>query len=307
MQQRSIGSLSVSLVGIGCNNFGGRLDQHGTDLVVHAAIDEGMTLFDTADVYGDTQSEVFLGRALGSRRDQVIVATKFGIPYEQEPGGASASFIRHALTRSLERLGTDYVDLYQLHAPDPATPIADTMGALGELVAEGLVREIGCSNFTPAMLSEANAAGPVPFSSVQNHYSLLFREPEQGLIELLEQDGINLLPYYPLANGLLTGKYAKGQDLPEGARLAIMPAERTELWLTDDLLDAVERIRSVSQACGIDMVTLAFSWLAAKGCVSSVIAGASTPAQVQANAQAIIVLSDDVTAALDEAGASLLS
>jgi aryl-alcohol dehydrogenase-like predicted oxidoreductase len=157
------------------------------------------------------------------------------------------------------------------------------------------------------MLSEANAAGPVPFSSVQNHYSLLFREPEQGLIELLEHDGISLLPYYPLANGLLTGKYAKGQDLPEGARLAIMPAERTELWLTDDLLDAVERIRSVSQACGIDMVTLAFSWLAAKGCVSSVIAGASTPAQVQANAQAIIVLSDDVTAALDEAGASLLS
>ena len=305
MQQRSIGSLRVSAVGLGCNNFGGRLDQDETNRVVHAAIDEGITFFDTADIYGDAQSENFLGHALGARRDRVIIATKFGIPYEDEPGGAGAGYLRHALTRSLARLGTDFVDLYQIHAPDTATPIAETMGALGELVAEGLVRELGCSNFTPELLGEANAAGPVPFTSVQNHYSLLFREPEDGLLEMLDHDAISLLPYYPLANGLLTGKYQQGHPLPEGARLALMPAERTALWLSDALLDAVEHIRSISEACGIDMVTLAFSWLAAKDCVSSVIAGASTPEQVQANAKALITLSDDVMAALDGAGAPL--
>ena len=305
MQQRSLGSLRPSVVGLGCNNFGGRLDQTATDRVVHAAIDHGITFFDTADIYGNTDSEVFLGRALASRRSEVLVATKFGIPYDDEPGGASREYIRHALTRSLERMGTDYVDLYQLHAPDVNTPISETMEALGELVAEGLVREIGCSNFTPDMLLEANDIGPTPFVSVQNHYSLLFREPEQGLNEVLEANGIGLLPYYPLANGLLTGKYQKGSELPEGTRLALMPSERTALWLSDALLDAVERIRLVSETCGIDMVTLAFSWLAAKHCVSSVIAGASTPEHVAANANAVRELSPDLIAELDAASAAL--
>lgn len=307
MQQRTIGSLSTSVVGIGCNNFGGRLDQAQTTAVVHAALDQGINFFDTADIYGNADSERHLGVALGSRRNQAIVATKFGIPYENEPGGASGGYIRHALTRSLERLGTDYVDLYQIHAPDLATPIEETMGALTELVAEGLVREVGCSNFTPELLCAANSTGAVSFVSIQNHYSLLFREPEQELLSLLDNSGIALLPYYPLANGLLTGKYHKGSDLPEGTRLSLMPSERTALWLSDTLLDAVERIRSVSNDCGIDMVTLAFSWLAAHDCVSSVIAGASSPAQVEANARAVIVLSDEVMTALNASSASLLA
>jgi aryl-alcohol dehydrogenase-like predicted oxidoreductase len=186
MQKRSLGSLSVSLIGLGCNNFGIRLDQERTNQVVHAALAAGINFFDTADVYGGTRSEEFLGKALGARRRSVIIATKFGIPLdEQRKGGARPEYIRRAVEDSLKRLGTDYIDLYQLHRPDPEVPIADTLGALAELVSRGLVREIGCSNFSPEQLFEANAAvrtGAARFVSVQNEYSLLVRAPEQGVL-----------------------------------------------------------------------------------------------------------------------------
>jgi aryl-alcohol dehydrogenase-like predicted oxidoreductase len=218
MQTRHIGSLEVSAVGLGCNNFGGRLDASRTKDVVHAALDAGVTLFDTADIYGGTLSEEYLGRALGARRDEIVLATKFGVPYEGHPGGAAPTAVRGAVEQSLKRLGTDVIDLYQLHFPDRAVPIADTLGALGELVAEGMVREIGCSNFDAAQLREATdavAPGAPPFVSVQNQYNLLQREAEESVLGECARAGIAFIPYFPLASGLLTGKYRPGQPVPE--------------------------------------------------------------------------------------------
>ena len=301
---RSLGPLSPSVVGLGTNNFGRTLDQAATTSVVDAALDAGITFFDTADIYGATKSEEFLGIALGTRRTEVLVASKFGMPCLDEPGGGSPAYVRRACEGTLRRLGSDYLDLYQLHVPDPEVPIADTLGAMAELMAEGKVRAIGCSNFDGPQLAEANEAlEGARFVSVQNQYSLLWREPEENLLAELDRQHAGLLPYYPLANGLLTGKYKKGEPLPEGARLALMPAERTAHWLSDPILDKVEAVRQVSEDTRIPMLTLAFSWLLSRPEVSSVIAGASTPEQVRANAGAVEALPAGVVAALDSATA----
>src|SRR3984885_8057503 len=216
METRTIGSLKVSVVGVGGNNFGMRIGREATAAVVDAALDAGINFFDTADIYGGAKSETYLGAALGSRRDEIVLATKFGAPYEGHEGGASAAYIRTAVEDSLTRLGTDRIDLYQLHLPDPKTPIAETIGALVELVAEGKVREFGCSNFTVDMLDEAAASTPdgsPGFVSVQNHYNILYREPEDGVLEWCDGAGVAFLPYFPLASGHLSGKFLADQQL----------------------------------------------------------------------------------------------
>src|SRR6266850_6657111 len=212
MQTRTIGSLSVSIVGLGCNNFGMTIDQQQSADVVHAALDAGINFFDTADMYGGTNSERFLGKALGTRRNEAIVATKFGLNAGAEfPGGSKPEYVRKAADASLKRLSIDRIDLYQLHKPDPSVPIADTLAAMNDLVKAGKIREIGCSNFSVAQLREAEAAvkaGAAKFVSVQNEYSLLHREPEHEVLPECARAGLAFLPYFPLANGLLTGKYA---------------------------------------------------------------------------------------------------
>jgi aryl-alcohol dehydrogenase-like predicted oxidoreductase len=220
---RSIGSLSVSVVGLGCNNFGRKLETGGTARVVQAALDAGITFFDTADSYGDTQSEVFLGRALAGRRHDAVIGTKFGSKLDEQRHGASPAYIRRAVEDSLRRLNTDRIDLYQLHWPDPEVPIADTLGALDGLVKAGKVREVGCSNFSPAQLREADQAarpGAATFASLQNEYSLLHQEPEAEVLPLCQDLRMAFIPYFPLASGLLTGKYRKGQPPPAGSRIA---------------------------------------------------------------------------------------
>ncbi|HKN87755.1 MAG TPA: aldo/keto reductase, partial [Nitrospiraceae bacterium] len=214
LDTRRIGSLNVSVVGLGCNNFGWKLDEADTAAVVHAALDAGITFFDTADIYGGTQSEVFLGRALSKHRDQVVIATKFGMAVDDQRRGAGPEYITQACEDSLRRLGTDCIHLYQLHQPDPTVPIADTLGALNDLVRAGKVREIGCSNFSLEQLREAEGAvrpGRARFASVQNEYNLLHREPERDVIPECQSKGLAFLPYFPLASGLLTGKYRQGQ------------------------------------------------------------------------------------------------
>jgi aryl-alcohol dehydrogenase-like predicted oxidoreductase len=288
METRKLGSLNVSLVGLGCNNFGGRIDEAATERVVLAALDEGISFFDTADIYGGTKSEEFLGKALGSRRGEALIATKFGMQVAEDKKGAAPAYIRQAVEDSLSRLGADYIDLYQLHAPDPNTPIADTMSALDELVKAGKVREIGCSNFSAEQLREAEAAvksGAARFVSVQNNYSLMHREPEAEVLPECRRLGLAFLPFFPLASGLLTGKYHKGQPVPEGTR--IQPGGRWDQALSDESLDKVEKFREFTQSHGHTMLELAFSWLAAHSEVASVIAGATRPEQVQANARAV--------------------
>ena len=308
MEHRRIGTLEVSVVGIGCNNFGVRLDQAGTDAVVAAALDEGVTFFDTADIYGASRSEAHLAAALGDRRSEAVIATKFGLPSAERPGGGSAAYVRSSCERSLRELRTDVIDLYQYHVLDPTVPLAETMGAMAELVAEGKVREIGCSNFTSADLRTArDIAGVPPFASVQNQYSLLWREPERDVLDTLAALGMGLLPYYPLGNGLLTGKYRRGEAIAGGTRLGMMPEDRRAHWLGEPLLDIVESIRAISNDVGISMATLAFSWLAHHPEVSSVIAGASTAEQVRQNASSVIALDPSVVERLDEATASMIS
>ncbi len=288
MQTRRIGSLEVSVVGIGCNNFGWNMDEPATERVVAATLDAGVNFFDTADVYGGTKSEEFLGRALGSRRDGVVLASKFGIKLDdQRPGGARPDYIRRAVEDSLRRLGTDRLDLYQLHRPDPDTPLADTLGALNELVQAGKVREIGCSNFSAAQLREAEAAvssGAARFVSVQNEYSLLHREPEAEVLPLCEQTGLAFLPYFPLASGLLTAKYRQGRPAPEGSRLGSSP--RFSDRLTDQRLAVIEALIEFAEARGHTLLELAFSWLLTRPAVASVIAGATTESQIRSNALA---------------------
>jgi len=303
MEQRSLGSLRVSVVGIGCNNFGARLDLAGTTDVVSAAIDAGINFFDTADIYGATRSEVLLGQALGARRADVIVATKFGMPIDDQHFGAEPAYVRQACEDSLRRLGTEYIDLYQLHYPDDTVPIADTLAALHELVEAGKVREIGCSNLSADQLRAAKvAAGDgASFVSVQNQYSLLAREPERdGVLAACDELGMGFLPFYPLANGLLTGKVRPGEPLPEGSRLAAMPAERSVHWLSDEFQDRVAALLAYAQEIEIPILSLAFSWLASHRQVSSVIAGASSAQQVHANAQSVRTLDETVIARLNE-------
>jgi aryl-alcohol dehydrogenase-like predicted oxidoreductase len=302
MDTRSLGSLQVTVVGLGCNNFGGRSDAERSTAVVHAALDAGINFFDTADIYGATQSEVILGQALGARRSEVIVATKFGMPIDDDHHGAAPHYVRQACEDSLRRLGSDYIDLYQLHYPDDTVPIADTLGALGELVAAGKVREIGCSNFTVAQLREArDAAGEGPaFVSVQNQYSMLAREPERdGVLDVCDELGLGFLPFYPLANGLLTGKVRPGEPIPEGTRLAMMPADRSAHWLGDELQRRVGALITYAGELEVPLLNLAFSWLLSHHQVSSVIAGATSAEQVDANAHAVLTLSPDVIDALD--------
>jgi aryl-alcohol dehydrogenase-like predicted oxidoreductase len=288
MDTRKIGSLTVSAVGLGCNNFGMRIGSAETDVVVGAALDAGINLFDTADIYGGTKSEEYLGTALGARRDEIVLATKFGVPYEGHPGGAAPASIRAALDASLRRLGTDHVDLYQQHTPDPKTPIAETLGALAELVAEGKVREFGCSNFDGAMLQEAASAvvgGAPGFVSVQNQYNILFRQPEDEVLGFCDRTGTAFLPFFPLASGVLSGKYKAGQDAPQGTRMAAW-GERAKDELSDDRLAKVRALDALAQTEGHTVLDLAFAWLLARPAVSSVIAGATTPAQVAANVAA---------------------
>jgi aryl-alcohol dehydrogenase-like predicted oxidoreductase len=286
METRSIGSLEVSLVGLGCNNFGWRLDAAGSAAVVHAAVDSGITFFDTADIYGNTASEEYLGRALGGRRNDMVVATKFGGAVDERRRGARPEYVLRAAEDSLRRLGTTWIDLYQLHRPDPEVPIADTLGALDQLVRAGKVREIGCSNFTVQQLREAESAvrpGHAGFASVQNEYSLLHRDPEHDVIPEGARAGIAFLPYFPLASGLLTGKYRKGRPVPTGTRLSEGGRRTT---LSDRNLDLVEALIEFSESRGHTLLELAISWLGAQPTVASVIAGATSPGQVRANAAA---------------------
>ena len=287
MESRKIGSLDVSLVGLGCNNFGGRLDAEATARVVDAAIEAGVTFLDTADVYGGTRSEEFLGRAIAGRRDAVVIATKFGHKVDDQHQGARPEYVRQAAEDSLRRLGTDRIDLYQLHRPDDETPIAETLAALDGLVQAGKVREIGCSNFSADQLREARAAiagGAARFVSVQNEYSLFHRAPEAEVLPECERDGLAFLPYFPLANGLLTGKYRQGQPFPEGTR--IQPGRRGGDLLSEANLAAVEALTLFAEARGHTLLELAFSWLCRQPAVASVIAGATSPEQVRANAAA---------------------
>lgn len=286
MQTRRIGSLEVSAVGLGCNNFGMRIDAVQTERVVGAALDAGINFFDTAEVYARGQSEEFLGRALGLRRSEAIIASKFGHPGSGPESGGRPEQVRKALERTLRRLGTDYMDLYQMHRPDPNVPIAETLGVLDELVKAGKVREIGSSNFSADQIrkaAEVGQEGAARFVSVQNEYSLLNRQPESGVLAECERSGVAFIPYFPLANGLLTGKYRKGQPVPGGTRLAGGPPSRL---LTDENLDMVERLVAFSESRGHTLLELAFSWLLSRPTVASVIAGATRPEQVHANAAA---------------------
>ncbi|MGH9017597.1 MAG: aldo/keto reductase, partial [Acidimicrobiales bacterium] len=242
MRTRPIGTLEVSVIGLGCNNFGGRIDEARSAAVVAAALDNGITFFDTADIYGGTQSEQFLGRTLGSRRGDIVLATKFGMKVDEEHRGAKPEYVPRALDDSLRRLGTDYVDLYILHAPDNDTPIADTLAALDACVTAGKVRQIGCSNFSADQLRQAAAAvadGAARFVSVQNEYSLLQRAPETGVLDECRRLDMAFVPFFPLASGLLTGKYKVGEPPPEGGRLSAMPAEHYAA-MKDRLASAAE-------------------------------------------------------------------
>lgn len=291
MEKRSLGSLSVSIVGLGCNNFGIRLDQAATTRVVDAALEAGINFFDTADVYGGTRSEEFLGRALGTRRASVLVATKFGIPIDaQRPGGARPEYIRRAVEDSLRRLGTDYIDLYQLHRPDPSVPIAETLDALNELVKAGKVRAIGSSNFDVEAIREAEAAvkpGAARFVSVQNEYSVLVREPERGVLSESLERKIGFLPYFPLASGLLSGKYQKRLPAPTGTRLTEPDSRLADRFLSADNVRRAEELGQFAAQRGHTLLELAFSWLREKPAVSSIIAGATSVEQIRANVAAV--------------------
>ncbi|MEF2070398.1 aldo/keto reductase [Consotaella aegiceratis] len=283
MKTRRIGSLEVSEVGLGCNNFGRRLDQAATTRVIDAALDAGITLLDTADIYGDTKSESFMGEALAGRRDRFVLATKFGMKVDEERQGAKPAYIRQAVEDSLKRLKTDVIDLYQLHRPDESTPIAETLAALGDLVKAGKVREIGCSNFDARQLAEARTAvteGAARFVSVQNEYSLFHRAPEQEVLDACERLDMGFLPYFPLARGLLTGKYRKDAAMPTGTRL-----DGTD-HVTPQALDVIEGLVGFCEARGHTLLELAFSWLLHHRPVASVIAGATSAEQVRANVAA---------------------
>ncbi|MEQ9144014.1 MAG: aldo/keto reductase [Parvibaculaceae bacterium] len=284
--------LAVSAVGLGCNNFGMKCDAAETKAVVHRALDLGITLFDTADAYGNRGgSEELLGRALGERRHDIVLATKFGLPMGDGPyeKGASRRYIMRAVEASLGRLNTDYIDLYQVHFPDPVTPIEETLRALDDLVRDGKVRYIGCSNFTGWQLVEAKwaaeKANTASFITAQNHYNLLDRRIELDLVPAAAKYGASILPYFPLASGMLTGKYVRGQGLPNNARLALRE-EMGKSLLTDANFDLVEKVTAFAADCGHTMLDAAIGWLVAQPHVGSVIAGATTPEQIEKNVAA---------------------
>lgn len=309
MDVRTLGSsnLKVSLVGLGCNNFG-IIDLERARGVAHRAIDLGITLFDTADIYGIPvgSSEEALGAILGPRRKDIVLATKFGMDFDAPNGktGASAAYIREQVETSLKRLKTDWIDLYQLHRPDPKTPIEETLGALDALVKQGKVRHIGCSNMPAWQVADAHwtakTKGLTPFISAQDELSLVVRQAERELLPALERYGMGLLPFFPLASGLLTGKYKKGEEKPAGSRLSLMK-RHADRYLTDANWAIVERLQKFAGERGHTMLELAFSWLAAKPMLSSVIAGATNPAQVEQNVKAVNwKLSPDDLAEIDK-------
>lgn len=297
METRKIGSLDVSIVGLGCNNFGMRIDEDRTKVVVDAAIEAGINFFDTADVYGMRgRSEEFLGKALGSRRDEVLIATKFGSPMadDGQSQGGSGRWIRQAVEDSLRRLGTDRIDLYQLHSPDANTPQEETLAALDELVRAGKLREIGCSNFGSTLIDEAQSVSKdkelARYASVQNNYSLLERGVEKKVLPACERHGMGFLPYFPLASGLLTGKYRSPDDLPEGTRLATMAQaipDRAKQVLSDENFAIVGKLRAFAEEKGHTLLELAMSWLASRPVIASVIAGATNADQVKANVASV--------------------
>jgi aryl-alcohol dehydrogenase-like predicted oxidoreductase len=282
--------IEVSVVGLGCNNFGRRLDLDGTAAVLHAALDAGVTLFDTADVYGDGNSERLIGEVLEGRREEFVLATKFG----WEIGGAKApeaprgsrEYIRWAIEGSMERLRVERIDLYQYHRPDGVTPLEDTLAALDELVREGVVSAIGCSNFSASQLERAERIsrerGLARFVTLQNEYSLLQREIEAEVAPTCERLGVSILPYFPLASGLLTGKYRRGERGPEGSRLS-----SGEQAGSDEQFDIVEALEAFAEARGVSILDVAIAGLAAKPAVASVIAGATRPEQIRANVAAL--------------------
>jgi aryl-alcohol dehydrogenase-like predicted oxidoreductase len=293
MRMRRLGSsdLQVSEVGLGCNNFGMRIDQAGTQAVVDAALDAGINFFDTADIYGGTQSEVFLGQALGKRRAEIVLATKFGMAVggDDQKKGGSRRWIVQAVEDSLRRLGTDWIDLYQFHTPDPDTPVEETLRALDDLVRAGKVRHIGNSNFSAGQIAEADelsrGAGLARFVSAQNELSLLKRDALAEVLPACERFELGFLPYFPLASGLLSGKYRRGQAPPQDSRLGAW-GERGARALSDRNFDKVEALTAWGEARGRTILDLAFAWLLGHPAVSSVIAGATRPEQVAANAAA---------------------
>jgi aryl-alcohol dehydrogenase-like predicted oxidoreductase len=291
LEIRNLGAsgLRVSAIGLGCNNFGGRIDLEATRQVVHKALDLGITLFDTADIYGNRGgSEECLGQVLGERRKDIVLATKFGLPMDDAKllSGASRRYIMTAVEASLRRLRTDWIDLYQLHTPDPRTPIEETLRALDDLIRQGKVRYVGNSNLAGWQAVEAHWTGQqrnlAGFVSCQNEYSLLKRDIEAELVPAMQACGLGLLPYFPLASGLLTGKYRRQAPLPEGARFARMKG-LADRYLTPANWGIVERLEEFCASRGHTLLTLAFSWLAARPCVASVIAGATKPEQVGQN------------------------
>ncbi len=292
MEQRNIGNLSASVVGLGCNNFGMTIDAEATQTVVDAALDAGVTYFDTADLYGQGKSEEFLGAALGSRRDEVVIGTKFGHPGTLPEGqqGGDPAWVRQSAEASLARLGTDRIDHYQLHMPDSETPQAETLGALQELVDEGKVLEIGCSNFTAGQIVEASEAAATTevgnYVSVQNYYSVLTRSVEnEGVVDACQRAGMSVVPYFPLESGLLTGKYS-GMTPPEGSRLSFWKGDMRDMFLSEEKLAAVDRLTAYAADHGHSILELAIGWLVSNPAVASVICGATKPSQVASNVTA---------------------
>jgi aryl-alcohol dehydrogenase-like predicted oxidoreductase len=287
MEMRQIGSLDVSVVGLGTNNFGMGMHEDEVPPVVNAALETGINFFDTSDSYGD--SEERLAKALGRHRDEVVIATKFGNPVDKDgTGGAEPSYVREAVERSLRQLGTDRIDLYQLHRPDPQTPIADTLGVLDELVHLGKVREIGCSNFSAKLLREANdnvSAERAHFVSVQNQYNLLNRGDEREVLPECRRLGLAYLPFFPLASGMLTGKYTKGEAPASGTRMQRWGTRASGL-LSDENFEVVDALSAWAASHDHSLLDLAFAWLIEKPVIPSVIAGATKADQVRANAAA---------------------
>ena len=295
MEYRNLGSsgLRVSLVGLGCNNFGMRLDLEQTRAVVDRAFDLGITLFDTADMYGGRGgSEAQLGKILGHRRKDIVLASKFGMAMSDDGTkiGASRRYIMSAVEDSLRRLKTDWIDLYQLHQPDPLTPLDETMQALDDLVTQGKIRYIGCSNLPSWQVVESQwiskSLGLNRFVSCQDEYNILNRNVEAELIPAMQKYGCGLLPYFPLASGLLTGKY-KRTEMPEGARLTDMPTFANRIYLTDENFDIVDNLNKFAQKTGHSILELAFGWMASRPTTASIIAGATKPEQIDANVAAV--------------------
>ncbi len=293
MEQRQLGKsgLRVSLVGLGCNNFGARVDQAGTNAVIHKALDAGITLFDTADVYGERRSESFVAEALGDRRKDIVLATKFAMPMDQSGRmqGGSRRYIMTAVEASLKRLKTDWIDLYQYHRPDALTPLDETLRALDDLVRQGKVRYIGCSNLPAWQVVESQwlsrTGSLAHFVSCQDHYSLLYRDIERELVPAMQTHGLGLLPYYPLASGLLTGKHRSDQSTFAGTRFGTTQVFK-DLFVQDANWAKVEALRGFADRHGRSLLELAMSWLAAQPTVSSIIAGATKPEQIESNVKA---------------------